>query len=119
MIVTIDTNVLFQAFDSRRGASHQIIRLMRTGDITMAISVPVFQEYRDALSREDNRRLGLDEEAIDTIMQFIAITGRPTNISYIWRPNLRDEGDNSGRIGSGQRKRVSHYAEYPGLHAGC
>ena len=24
----------------------------------------------------------------------IAITGRPTNISYIWRPNLRDEGDN-------------------------
>ena len=61
----------------------------------MAISVPVFQEYREVLSREENRRrLGLDEEAIDTIMQFIAITGRPTNISYIWRPNLRDEGDN-------------------------
>lgn len=95
VIVTIDTNVIFQAFHSRRGASHQIIRLMRTGDITMAISVPVFQEYRDVLSREENQRqLGLDEKAIDTIMQFIAITGRPTNISYIWRPNLRDEGDN-------------------------
>ena len=61
----------------------------------MAISVPVFQEYRDVLSRKDNqRRLGLGEESIDSVMHFIAITGRPTNISYIWRPNLRDEGDN-------------------------
>ena len=61
----------------------------------MAISVPMFQEYRDVLSREDHQqRLGFDEAAIDTIMQFIAITGRPTNIAYIWRPNLRDEGDN-------------------------
>ena len=95
MLVTIDTNVLFQALYSRRGASHQIIRLIRTGDITMAISVPVFQEYRDVLSRKDNqRRLGLTEESIDSIMHFIAVTGRPTNISYIWRPNLRDEGDN-------------------------
>lgn len=61
----------------------------------MAISVPVFQEYRDVLSREDNRRrLRLNEESINAIMQFIAITGRLTNIWYVWRPNLRDEGDN-------------------------
>ena len=61
----------------------------------MAISVPVFEEYRDVLSRKDNqRRLGLAEESIDSIMHFIAVTGQPTNISYIWRPNLRDEGDN-------------------------
>ena len=95
MIVTIDTNVLFQALYSRRGASYQIIQLIRSGDITMAISAPIFQEYHAVLAREDNRRrLGLDEESIGAIMQFIALTGRPTNISYLWRPNLRDEGDN-------------------------
>ena len=81
MIVTIDTNVLFQALYSRRGASYQIIQLIRSGDITMAISAPIFQEYHAVLAREDNRpRLGLDEESIGAIMQFIALTGRPTNI---------------------------------------
>lgn len=61
----------------------------------MAISVPVFLEYRAVLSREDNRRLlGLNDESINAILQFIVINARITNIWYTWRPNLRDEGDN-------------------------
>ncbi len=95
MIVTIDTNVLFQAFYSRKGASHQIIRLIRDGIIVAAISVPVFQEYRDVFSRDENMmQLRLDGEQVDTIMQFLATVGKPTNVTYMWRPNLRDEGDN-------------------------
>ena len=57
MVVTIDTNVLFQAFYSNTGASHKIVRMVRDGEIEMAISVPVFQEYRDVLSRPENRKL--------------------------------------------------------------
>ena len=61
----------------------------------MAISVPVFLEYRAVLSREGNRRLlGLNDESINAILQFIVINARITNIWYTWRPNLRDEGDN-------------------------
>lgn len=61
----------------------------------MGISVPVFQEYRDVLSRAENRQvLELGSEDIDTIMQFIAAVARPTSIAYSWRPNLRDEADN-------------------------
>ena len=94
MIVTIDTNVLFQALYSRNGASHQVIRLLRDGSLVAALSVPVFQEYRDVLSREESAtQLGLDIQDVETIMQFIATTGRPTNVTYTWRPNLRDEGD--------------------------
>ena len=95
MIVTIDTNVLFQAFYSRKGASHQIIRLIRDGIIVAAISIPLFQEYRDVLSRHENMTpLRLDGEQVDTIMQFLATVGKPTSVTYTWRPNLRDEGDN-------------------------
>lgn len=95
VIVTIDTNVLFQAFNSRRGASHQIIRSVRDGAIVAAVSVPVFQEYRDVLTREENMaQLRLDGDEVDTIMQFLATVGKPTSITYTWRPNLRDEGDN-------------------------
>jgi putative PIN family toxin of toxin-antitoxin system len=95
MIVTIDTSVLFQAFYSSVGASHEIVRMVRFGEIEMAISVPVFQEYRDVLSRPDNQTLlGLDDADVDTIMSFVATIGRVTHISYSWRPNLRDEADN-------------------------
>lgn len=95
MIVTIDTNVLFQAFYSRRGASHEIIRSIRDGVIVAAISVPVFQEYRDVLTREENMtQIRLDGDQVETIMQFLATVGKPTSITYTWRPNLRDEGDN-------------------------
>jgi putative PIN family toxin of toxin-antitoxin system len=95
MIVTIDTSVLFQAFYSNIGASHRIIRMVRHGEIEMAISVPVFQEYKDVLSRPENMELlSLKQSDIDTIMDFIVTVGRVTHISYSWRPNLRDEADN-------------------------
>ena len=39
-------------------------------------------------------QLRLDDDQVDTIMQFLATVGKPTSITYTWRPNLRDEGDN-------------------------
>lgn len=95
MIVTLDTNVIIQAFHSRRGASHQIMRLIRNGDLTMALSVPVFHEYREVMSREEKKELlelGLEE--IDVILEFIVTVAKPTDVTYRWRPNLRDEADN-------------------------
>lgn len=95
MVVTIDTNVLFEAFYSKLGASYQILRLIRHGEVSMAISVPLFQEYRDVLSRADSKRqLGLDDADVEVVLQFIATVGRPTDISFSWRPNLKDEADN-------------------------
>ena len=95
MIVTVDTNILFQALYSNVGASHEVLKMIRRGDVVLAISVPVFQEYRDVLSRIETRSiLGMDEDDIQTIMQFVALVGRPTEISFTWRPNLQDEGDN-------------------------
>ena len=95
MVVTIDTSVLFQAFHSRRGASFQILQKVRYGEITMAVSLPVFQEYRDLLSRDDVRKqLALGPEDVETFLQFIATVARPTSIRFVWRPNLRDENDN-------------------------
>lgn len=95
MVVTIDTSVLFQAFHSRRGASYRILRMVRLGEITMAVSLPVFQEYRDLLSREAvQRQLELQPGDSEAILPFIAVVARPTSIHYAWRPNLRDEDDN-------------------------
>lgn len=61
----------------------------------MALSVPVFQEYREVMSREEKKALlELGQEEIDVILEFIVALARPTDVTYRWRPNLRDEADN-------------------------
>jgi len=61
----------------------------------MAISVPVYQEYQDVLSRKENKsQPGPQQSDIEVILQFIAVVGQPTNIAFAWRPNLKDEADN-------------------------
>ena len=95
MRVTVDTNIIFQALYSSSGASHQILKMIRNGDITLAISIPVYKEYQDVMKRK--RTLDFiqkTEEDVDVVLEFIALVAEPFVMNYLWRPNLRDEKDN-------------------------
>ena len=93
--VTLDTNVLFQAFCSRSGASHAVFRLIRDGHLRLALSVPVFEEYRAVLTRPQNMELmNLAADQLDTVLRFVAFVSSPRRVYYLWRPNLQDEADN-------------------------
>jgi len=95
MKVVLDTSVLFQALYSSTGASHAIFKLTRSGDLKIALSVPVFEEYCDVLLRKTSlKQFGLSEEDIKKVLDFIALVGVKTDIRYLLRPNLRDENDN-------------------------
>ncbi len=95
MRVTLDTNILYQALRSRTGASHGILQLVRAGDLQLAISVPVFEEYRGVLLRPSVlKETGLDHSDVEAVLDFIALAGVPTPIDFLWRPNLTDETDN-------------------------
>jgi len=95
MKVVLDTSVLFQALYSSTGASHAIFKLIRSGDLKIALSVPVFEEYCDVLLRKTSlKQFGLSEEDIKKVLDFIALVGVKTDIRYLLRPNLRDENDN-------------------------
>ena len=95
MRVTVDTNILFQALYSSTGASHQILKLIRTGDLSLAISIPVYKEYQDVLKRKRSMDfIGKTEDEIDTVLEFIALVSEPFVMNYLWRPNLKDEKDN-------------------------
>ncbi len=95
MKVTIDTNILYQSLCSQIGASHAILQLVRSGDLQLVISVPVFEEYRDVLSRPQVlKAMGLVRADAEAVLEFIALAGIPTPIDFLWRPNLRDESDN-------------------------
>ena len=95
VVVTVDTNVLFQALYSSSGASNAIFRLIRAGEVRLALSVPVYGEYQDVLSRPAVRKdIGLTQSEVLAVLQFIAFVGTPVPVHFQMRPNLRDEGDN-------------------------
>ena len=95
MIVTIDTNVMFQALYSRLGASFYVLQLIRNQEIGLALSVAVFNEYQDVLQRETSlSAFGLNHSDVDAFLRFVAFVARPHDIYFRWRPNLRDESDN-------------------------
>jgi putative PIN family toxin of toxin-antitoxin system len=92
--VTLDTNIVYQALYSRSGASYAILQMIRSGELALALSVPVFEEYCQVLLRPKTlRETGRSRQDMETVLDFLALVGIPTPIHYLWRPNLRDAGD--------------------------
>ncbi len=92
MIVTVDTNVLFSALYSNRGASHKILNLILKEKLKIGISVQTYFEYYDVLMREDNLiKLGLTNTEIEDILDLLALLAQKHSIYFLLRPNLRDQ----------------------------
>ena len=95
MLVTLDTNIIYQALKSANGASFFILQQVRERKIQIALSVPLFEEYEDVLKRKESLKdFDLDDEDIDKFLRFIAYVGKPYKTYFLFRPNLKDEKDN-------------------------
>ena len=95
MRIVLDTNVLYQALRNSSGASHYILQLIRQRQLEMAISIPVYLEYRDVLSRQESLNdLGLSLDEVESVLRLVAYIARPFSIYFLMRPNLIDESDN-------------------------
>ena len=98
MKIVIDTNVFVNFFrsSSRNSASVCVVKdVLINTSITPLIGNALFTEYEDVLSRAELRESSvytMDEVA--EIMDAYYSRCLWKNIRYIWRPNLRDEGDN-------------------------
>lgn len=95
MIVTLDTNVLFAALYSKRGASYQILRSVLDENVKMAVSVQTYFEYYDVLTRPENlKSFNLTIGEIEDILDLLALLAKKHRIYFLLRPNLQDEKDN-------------------------
>lgn len=95
MVVTIDTNVLFQALYHSGGASHAIIGLVRDGGLRLALSHQVLLEYEAVLTRPKNlKKFGRDRDDVLMVLRFLAMVSEKFEPRYLFRPNLKDEDDN-------------------------
>ena len=90
MLVVLDTNVIYAALRSSRGASFALLRRVVDSDFQMALSVALCLEYEDVAFRDP---LTLPKEAINDILdQLVAVSVRP-RMAFLWRPQLRDPKD--------------------------
>jgi hypothetical protein len=71
-----------------------ILGLVRAGDVELALSVPVFEEYRQVLLRPRTpTETGRSRDEMESVLDFLALAGVPTPIRYLWRPNLPHAAD--------------------------
>ncbi len=95
MLITLDTSILYQALMSKTGASYFILQQVRNRKIQIALSVPVFLEYQDVLTRDKSLKdFELTLNDVEKFLRFIAYIGKPFEIYFLLRPNLKDEKDN-------------------------
>jgi putative PIN family toxin of toxin-antitoxin system len=92
--VVLDTNVLVAALRSRNGASFEVLKLLRAGQLEVAISVPLVFQYESVLVRHARELALSKQEAIGLVDYFCQIAHKQ-EIHFLWRPALRDPSDES------------------------
>lgn len=93
MYAVLDTSVLVAGLRSNRGASFQILRAIRAGDIRIAVSVALALEYESVVLRA-----GLvphfTADELRRIVDGLCLLADHQQVFFAWRPFLPDsDGD--------------------------
>ena len=90
--VVLDTNVLVAGLRSRLGAAFDLLSVVGTGRFGINVSVPLLMEYEDVLLRA-YIGLPVGVDTIEAILDYHCTVARQHEIFFLWRPVLRDQGD--------------------------
>jgi putative PIN family toxin of toxin-antitoxin system len=93
--VVIDTNVLTGALLRREGQNRGVLRACFEERLKPVVGQALFLEYEDVLGRQSLfRRSPLSAHERRRLFESFLSVCEWVRIYYLWRPNLRDEGDN-------------------------
>jgi putative PIN family toxin of toxin-antitoxin system len=92
MFAILDTCVLVSALRSSTGASHAVLKAIRTGQIRIALSVPLAIEYEDVALRP-GMVPALTSSQIEMIIDVLCALAYHQKVFFMWRPHLADPGD--------------------------
>lgn len=90
--VVIDTNVVYSALRSKRGASYRLLSLIDSKKFEINLSVPLVIEYEDVLIRKIET-LVFSKRQIEKFIDYICLVGNRHEIYFLWRPLLNDSAD--------------------------
>lgn len=92
--VVLDTSVVIAALRSRSGASNGVIELVARGHLRPLVTTSLFLEYEAVLLRPEHRLVTRMTVAdVDGFLAALASAAEPVDISFRWRPQLRDPKD--------------------------
>ena len=93
--IVIDTSVFISALIGDKGPSRELIRRCLQGQYQPLMGNALFLEYEAVMQRDEIiHRCLLTNEEIKQLFAAYLNTSQWIQIYYLWRPNLRDEGDN-------------------------
>lgn len=96
MKIVIDTNVIFAALYSSKGASYKLLYwLFQSKQKHNVVSTTLVLEYMDVLTREKNMQhyKQLSQHDIESFVDDICAISHHQKIYFLWRPFLRDAND--------------------------
>ena len=93
MRVILDTNVLVAALKSRHGASYAIVSQLPSTKFQIALTIPLYMEYQDALTRYENMTGAHTKEEIVGVLRYLAKMAHRQEVYFLWRPWLKDPND--------------------------
>jgi putative PIN family toxin of toxin-antitoxin system len=92
--VVLDTDVIVAALRSVSGGSNAVLTAVAIGRLTPLITPALFLEYEAVLKRAEQRLVhGLSLAAIDQFLAALAAASEAVEVSFQWRPQLRDAND--------------------------
>lgn len=94
MRVLLDTSVVVAGLRSQLGASSRVLVAVAEGRLRPLVSTAVFLEYEAVLMRAEHRlATGMSEADVRGFLAALASAAEPVEISFRWRPQLRDPAD--------------------------
>jgi putative PIN family toxin of toxin-antitoxin system len=91
--VVLDTNLLVAAARSRQGASFALISSIPAPEFQTCLSVGLYSEWLDALTRPENLPPGRTAEDALGFVRYLASQSHLQEIHFLWRPFLPDADD--------------------------
>ena len=88
--IVLDTNVIFAAQRSQRGASAKLMSLIGTNLFKIHLSVPLALEYEDVLRRQSSG-LELTQQDVTDLVDALCALAYHHEIYFLWRPQLREQ----------------------------
>jgi putative PIN family toxin of toxin-antitoxin system len=93
--IVVDTNVFIGALIGPQGPSRALVRRCLLGGYVPLMGNALFAEYESVIGRPSVvSKCPLDAAAMTDLLAAFLSVCEWINVYYLWRPNLRDEGDN-------------------------
>lgn len=90
----MDTSVLVAGLRSQLGASNRLLAALARKRIKPLVTTAVFLEYEAVLMRAEQRlATQMSEADVEGFLSALAAASEPVEISFRWRPQLRDPAD--------------------------